>query len=523
MRPRVRYLANAAALLAATACSNAGSERVLAVSATGSVSGFVYFDADGSLSLTSGDDSLKGVRVDLVAAGDTLRLIDTTRSRASGFYRFGAVPVGEYAVRVDTTTLGDTIQVLRVDSAKVTVVPGDSAVVNIGAGYPMVGIAAARALPAGRSVFLTGVALNASTTFADTVVYLADASGAIRLTRLRSAVALGDSVRVRGTTARRDSLPTFDDVRVTRLGTGLLPAPAQLSLAAARTAVGAKRDAALVVVRGVTVLSTTAGATTTSMLVGDGTDTLEVLLDGNADLAFRPTQLGADYIHGNRFDIVGVLAPAGSGVWRLKPRASTDLTIIPLPVTTIAAARGLPPGQLVVVVGVALNGSGVFSDTTVSLADNTGSIRLTRLRTSVSAGDSVKVRATTSTRDGQPTLDDVTSTSLGRGLIPAAAALSTQVTATADGGRSDAALAIVHNATVSDTATVAANFTLTVSDGSGNLRVVLDRAADVTFRAPQLPGVYIPGNKFDIVGVLVPTGTGTWQLKPRSSADLTRR
>jgi hypothetical protein len=171
---------------------------------------------------------------------------------------------------------------------------------------------------------------------------------------------------------------------------------------------------------------------------------------------------------------------------------------------------------------VALNGSQTFTDTTVHVADNTGAIRLTRLRTSITAGDSVRVRATTGSRDGQPTLDDVTSTSLGRGLLSAAVSLTTAAAATAGGGTRDAALVIVKGATVSDTATVLGDFKLTVSDGSGTLEVRLDGNADPAFRPPQLPGLYIPGNKFDVVGVLVATGTGSWRLKPRAASDLNK-
>jgi hypothetical protein len=35
--------------------------------------------------------------------------------------------------------------------------------------------------------------------------------------------------------------------------------------------------------------------------------------------------------------------------------------------------------------------------------------------------------------------------------------------------------------------------------------------------------LFIPGARFDITGVLVPTGAGTWRLKPRSALDLTLR
>ncbi|HUK72063.1 MAG TPA: hypothetical protein VLW50_25390, partial [Streptosporangiaceae bacterium] len=249
----------------------------------------------------------------------------------------------------------------------------------------------------------------------------------------------------------------------------------------------------------------------------DGSGPLSVQLDQTADPAFQTAILPGNFIPGNKFDVLGVLVPTGSGAWRLRPRSAADLTNIPLPVISIRAARLLSPGQTVNVVGVALNSSGTFSDTTVALADTSGAILLTRLRTTVTAGDSVKVRATTATRNGEPTLDGGTTTALGRGFYPAAATLTTAVAATAAGGSRDAQLVIVDSATISDTATVLGNFQLTVSDGSGNLQVLLDHAAGFL-----VPGVYVPSNVFNIVGILVPTGTGTWMLKPRSAADLVK-
>ena len=75
-------------------------------------------------------------------------------------------------------------------------------------------------------------------------------------------------------------------------------------------------------------------------------------------------------------------------------------------------------------------------------------------------------------------------------------------------------------ATISDTAVVRGNFTLTVSDGSGNLVVLLDYLADPAFQGPSLPGLFVPGNSFDLIGVLQPVSPGVWRLKPRSAADL---
>jgi hypothetical protein len=385
---------------------------------------------------------------------------------------------------------------------------------------PVLSIAAARALPAGSNAIVVGVALNGSTTYADSAVFLADTSGAIRLTQLRASVSAGDSVKVRGTTAVRAGQPTLIGGTTTAFGSGFSPAAASLTTATAATAAGGTRDAQLAVVHGM-IVSDTARTSTTFVLKGsDGSGPLEVQLDRTADASFQSSALPADYVPGNKFDVVGVLAPTGTGTWRLRPRSSADLTEIPLPVLSIAAARALPAGSNAIVVGVALNSSGIFSDTTVYLADTSGAILLTRLRTSVTAGDSVKVRGTTAVRAGQPVLDGGTATNLGRGFYPAAATLTTAAAAAADGGTRDAQLVVVQGATISDTAVVRGDFTLHVSDGSGSLEVLLDHSADASFQGPSLPGLFVPGNSFDLIGVLQPVSAGVWRLKPRSAADL---
>ena len=109
---------------------------------------------------------------------------------------------------------------------------------------------------AGRKVFVTGVALNSSASFVDTVVFLQDSSAAIRLTRLRSPVVAGDSLRALGTTSTRDGLPTLDDVRIFALGTGLMPAAPSLTVGQMRTASGGTLDAALAQVDSVTIADT---------------------------------------------------------------------------------------------------------------------------------------------------------------------------------------------------------------------------------------------------------------------------
>jgi hypothetical protein len=504
----------AAAALVALGCSNAGENRVTGVAGTGSVDGYVFVDATGTRAIGAGNDSLAGATVRLVLYGrpDT-GLVQVTRP--GGFYRFTGVPVGVYALKVDTAGFGDTLQVVKVDSLIFTVAASDSVRINVLLGLPLVTVRQARADSVGRRVFVTGVALTSSSAFADSSSSLADTSGTIRIVGPRSAFAAGDSVRLLGTIGTRAGEPTLNNPSVFALGQGRLPGATLLTTAAAGSAGGGTLDARLVAVDSAVVSDTARTTTTFVLTVSDGSGPLAVELDQTSDVTFQTASLPGNFVPGSTFNLLGVLLPTGTGTWRLRPRSAADVTLIPAPVISIAAARLLSAGRTAVVIGVALNGSATFSDSSVFLADTSAAIRLTRLRTTVAAGDSIRVLATTSTRSGEPTLDGGTSTKLGTGFYPVAATLTTAVAATAAGGTRDAQLVVVPNAIVNDTATVLGNFQLTVSDGSGNLTVVLDHAAGFV-----VPGVYLPNATFNIAGVLVPTGTGTWVLKPRAPTDL---
>ena len=114
----------------------------------------------------------------------------------------------------------------------------------------------------------------------------------------------------------------------------------------------------------------------------------------------------------------------------------------------------------------------------------------------------------------QEALDDAEPFTLGFSRTPPPTEITTDVAATADGGLLDAALVKVFDATIGATATVAGDFILTVDDGTGTLEVVLDQS---------LPFSLVPftvGADVDVTGVLVPTGSGTWQLKPTSPGDI---
>ncbi|MCH7476332.1 MAG: hypothetical protein IIA27_16935, partial [Gemmatimonadetes bacterium] len=116
--------------------------------------------------------------------------------------------------------------------------------------------------------------------------------------------------------------------------------------------------------------------------------------------------------------------------------------------------------------------------------------------------------------DGQTVIADVVSFTLAFSRVPPPVEITTLVADGADGGVLDAQLVKVIDATIGTTSTVGGDFVMTVDDGSGPLEVVLDK--DITFNLTLMVG----GTIVDVTGVLVPTGAGTWQLKPRGSGDI---
>lgn len=218
---------------------------------------------------------------------------------------------------------------------------------------------------------------------------------------------------------------------------------------------------------------------------------------------------------------------------------STQVTVLPddsaivvigigYPHVSVKAARALAPGKKVFLEGIVLNGPNVFSDTTMHLQDTSAAIRMTRLvATPAAAADSVRVRGTVSTRDGQPTLDVVTTFIVNPSFLPSATTVTTGQASTAVNGTRDAQQLQILLAVVTDTSTDVNGFHLTVNDSlsaSGALDVLLD---PVAFAGAPIPPAfnspYVPGSKFRIVGLAVPTGTpGIWRVKPRSQSELVK-
>lgn len=189
------------------------------------------------------------------------------------------------------------------------------------------------------------------------------------------------------------------------------------------------------------------------------------------------------------------------------------------PEVSIRAVRGLPLGRRVFLRAVVLAGVQSFRDTTSHITDTSGFLRLTRVNlrgglTGNNPGDSVSVLGVTATRLGLPVLDNVSLARFGVRPAPVPIAVSTGSAATATNGTLDAALVQVTGAIISDTSTVAPDFLVRGSDGSGDLEILLDGNINF-FRAN-----FRIGRSMNARGVLVPDGLGRWRLKPRDTGDV---
>jgi hypothetical protein len=221
-------------------------------------------------------------------------------------------------------------------------------------------------------------------------------------------------------------------------------------------------------------------------------------------------------IVGDSAQFVGV-DPAA---FTLTPDDTADITIgVSYPSVTIEDSKALPVGETVFVEGIALNDRLTFGDNTVHVSGRTLAIRTTNVRTgTVLVGDSIRILATTRTVLGQPVLDAQSVFNLAVTNPPDATIATASVASAADGGLLDAALVEVDAVTINDTLTTAEGFRLTVGDLSGTLLVLLDKDAPIAN-----PELFVPGMLIDVLGLLVPDGTGSWILKPRTNLDLTIR
>ncbi len=386
---------------------------------------------------------------------------------------------------------------------------------------PVLAISDVRSVPLGQVVFLDGKVLtpmsiaSQATIFGDSTIHVADTSGAIRITRVKPLnLAVGDSVRFVGTTAVSDGQVVVDRPTAFTLGSSFASQPQTVTTSEAAGANSGALEAAFVRIDSARVLDTATVGDDFVLTVDDGSGALDVVFDD--DVTFNP---GPYFLPGADLAVDGLLVPSGSS-WHLKPRGDADVELT-APVIPISLVRSTQVGKVVFLDGKVLTSmsaalGSVFGDSTVHVADTSGSIRITRVRPlNLAVGDSVRFVGTVAVSDGQTVVDGATAFRLGASFSPLPRTLTTAEAAGASSGTLDAALARIDSARISDTTTVSGELVITVSDGSGALEIKIDD--DITFN----PGQYLlPGADISVDGVLVPAGT-SWQVKPRGNADVT--
>jgi hypothetical protein len=490
-----------AALLLMPAACGWDDARILSIEAMGTVAGSVYLDQTRSGSFQTGDRGMAGAEILILKGG---RAVADAESGPTGGFEIPLLPVGSYRLGLRTEILADSLEVLTFDTTLFTVTAGDTVRMSLGLTFVDHRIADVRQMPEGSRASLTGVALNAAGAFGDGSVHVADDGASIRVTRMGpAAVAAGDRVSLRGTVEIRNGLPTLSaDPAPTLLGPSGLPSPEQLSTAVAASAAAGQLDARLARVMQARVLSVFSGG----MIVDDGSGPLEVLLWSGGTATALP---------GAIVSATGILVPRDGGRWSLRPRGASDLEIA-IRRATVAEARTLPRETLVSIVGIALNGHAAFGDRTIHLADATGGIRAFRAGAGIiEAGDSIEVVGLTAVEPVglQPVLGNAAVTVLGRGTPFPLAELTTSAASSAVEGRLDAALVRVTAAAPAETTPVSGGVRFLLDDGTGELTVLAG------FPVGTFPAAAV----VEVTGVLVPSTSGSWLIRPRGSYDLVVR
>jgi hypothetical protein len=297
--------------------------RLVTIPGQSFVAGLVYLDRDGNREPGGPDEALQGVGVRLLVAG-TLDTLSRATSDANGEFVFGAVPVGRYTIVVPGAPIfGDSLQVVRIDTADVSLGMDDTSFVNVSVSFPSYTLADARTRPLGEKIFVEGLALNNASTFGDSTVHLRDTTGAIRITGARGPlVAGGDSARFLGKVAALNGQPVIESGQATLIQIVGLPVAVRVTTAEAASANGGALDAELIrIVDGTIANDTTTVNGNYQFTVDDGSGPVLVVLDQDASLTRTP------YVPGVVIDAVGVLVPDGAGGWLLKPRNNADLVV----------------------------------------------------------------------------------------------------------------------------------------------------------------------------------------------------
>lgn len=282
-----------------------------------------YYEYDHQSGFGGADVEAAGLRFQLVLPGSETPVVEGVAD-AMGIIALERVPVGTYDLRVAPSFLADTLVLADIDTTRITLVPDGAVTLSVGVTPPTRTLAEARSLPAGRRVWVEGIALNDRSASIDQSVHLlAGDSMALRASLPTSpGGSEGDSVKVLGRTTSEGSTRYLADGFLVVLADALRPVvPLDIEAAEVADAGGGVLDARLVVVRNAVVADTaTVPSVGRRITVQDGDDTFVAILR---------SQNGFDgpVVPGMPVDaLAGLLVPdtATPGAWVLVPRSRGD-------------------------------------------------------------------------------------------------------------------------------------------------------------------------------------------------------
>ena len=330
MRSTGAIVAGLLLALLASGCQDEADDGI-SVEATGAVDGLAWLDRNGNGVLEGLDGPAPGVTIQLLPPTGR-QILYSAESNAAGEFIMPAVMVGDYRVAVDTPSVGDTLRIVRVDSANPTVAAGDTASILVAVSFPATTIDGLRAAPLDRQYFVEGDVISEWDTFGDGTLHIRDATGAIRALRVQvNDAALGDRVRLLGTTSLQAGRRVIKDVLVFPVETGVeSPDPVTTTTGTAATADAGTLDADLVRVSDAVIQDTLRSSFNEVVFrVDDGSGPLDIVLDQNLPTFFL--DFPPDSVLGVPLDATGILVPPASGArgtWVLKPRRNPDLLVI---------------------------------------------------------------------------------------------------------------------------------------------------------------------------------------------------
>jgi hypothetical protein len=279
----------------------------------------VFFDRDGTRTLTAFDTVFRAARVALFAEGgiDTFRLAN---SRDDGLATFIDVPVGRYRFDVVRATIGDSLPV--VEGANLTF-PLRADTINKGAvvmvSYATLSLADARTAAPGARVFVHGVVTAPMQVFTDQSTFLTDGISHLRVAPSvhrpgRTGNNIGDSVIVLGQLAREHGQPVLRNGEVLTVGTRPPPSLIDVTVAEIGNARGGALDAALVQAPRAMIADTATVGSDFHVRIATDPDTATVVFDATLQVA------KTNFIPGREMTARGVLVPVAAGSWVLRPR-----------------------------------------------------------------------------------------------------------------------------------------------------------------------------------------------------------